>query len=148
MPRKRKSKKTVQEKPKVEPLIATINPESNTGEKQLKTLKAISYEAYTKFIRSDENIIVVSYEVPTMRLTGEDQIRNWKLGLETALVNAANYRKLIISRDKFRFEALPQGETTLLKAFFRMADVTGGAGKEQHFKQKPPLGKEGIIIEE
>ena len=141
-----KSKEKVQ--PKADPIIRSLPIIKSLDEKQLEALETISYEAYTRFIRNDEDVVIVVYEVPTMRLTNEDQIRNWKLGLETALVSTANKRRLIITRDKFHFKALPQGEITLLKAFFRMNDVIGGAGKEQHFRQRPPPGKEGLIIEE
>jgi len=143
MPRKRR-KKTTKKKEEKKP-----QPKKKTsGEEQLEVLEAIAYSAYTNFIKTIDDIIVVVYEVPTNELTGEDQIRNWRLGLEAALVQAANKRRLVITRDKFHLKALPQGEMTLIKGYFKMEDVIGGAGKEQHTRQRPPRGREGLIIEE
>jgi len=144
MPRKRSKNK----KKNNESSSPRIKVEKEYTESDFDKLKAISYEAYVRFIKSIDDIIVVVYEVPTSRLTSEDQIRNWRLGLETALIKAANDRRLFVSRDKFHLEALPQGEMTLIKGYFKMEDVTGGAGKEQHERSRPPPGREGLIIED
>jgi len=155
MPRKRRSRKKKNQKEiaevkvnKVKKVEKTPKPVKLTPEEiKFAHLEALSYEQVISFTKTHEQVVVVVYEVPTSRLTSTDQIENWKLGLVAALQKAAKGRRLQISRDRFKFEALPKGEMTLIKGYFRMRDVHGGAGAEQHKRQSPPAGKEGMIIE-
>jgi len=119
----------------------------NEAEKQFAKLEAISYGRYTNFIKSHEDVVVVVYEVPTSRLITTDQIESWRLGLTTALLKAAEVRRLQIAHRDMHFEATSKtAGITLIKGYFRIRDASG-AGADQHRRQAPPAGKEGMIIE-
>ena len=163
MPRKRSKKQKVE--PKIEPKVTAkytavmAQPKSvnrieikqehlDVGQSILNQLDAIAYSTFEKFMKTRDKIIVVVYEVPASRLVEEDQLHDWRIGMETALVKQANNRRIKISRNKFIYEALPLGDKVLIKGYFRTADAEGGQGVDQHRPIIPPVGKEGLIIEE
>jgi len=142
LPRKRRKNKTPETPVKDRPVPKQLQPKIEIN------LEELTIDQVSQFTVSREPQVVIIYEVSTKSASNEDVIRNYKLQLETALVKAANNNKHRITRDKFNYKALPVGNSVLLKAFYLISDVSGGSGQEQHTKTRPPIGREGLIIEE
>ncbi len=91
-------------------------------------------DTFHSFIRAREDIIAISYRVPTEKLAKEGIVARYKGQMITAIQNHARNRGQIISVQHIHIEALPMGEETYIKAWAQMRNVEGNVRR----RDSPP----------
>lgn len=80
-------------------------------------------DLYHGFMRSDEDVIAISYRVNTGNIAKEDIVKKYKSQMISALMKAGRKKGLSIPIQQIKFQALPLGEDSIIKAYALMRNV-------------------------
>jgi len=89
-----------------------------------------SLNRLSDFLKSDDEIVAVCFQVETSNLTKESIVIKYKSQIINILQDAARRRRKMINPDKIYIKALPLGEETYIKGWFKLEDVVGAKKDE------------------
>ncbi len=115
MPRGRKKRKKEAKVPKSKP----------AQKEELTPLEACSLDQYHSFMKARDNIIAISYRVPTANLAKDGLVAKYRGEMITAIQKYGRNRGQIISTQHISIDVLPMGSETIIKAWALVKDVEG-----------------------
>jgi hypothetical protein len=117
IPRKRKGRGSKEKKaPKKAP--------SKKAQEAIFSEEQYGLDLYHGFMRSDEDVIAISYRVNTGNIAKEEIVNKYKSQMISALMKVGRRRGVTIPVQQIRFQALPLGEDSIIKAYALVRSAT------------------------
>ena len=127
MPRERRKKKKETKVPKSKP----------APKEELTPLEACSLDQYHSFMKAHDDIIAISYQVPTANLAKDGLVSKYRGEMITAIQNFARKKGQIVSVQHISIDVLPMGSETIIKAWAHMRDVDGKVKRRDSTPEDP-----------
>ena len=93
-------------------------------------------EYVANFLKTRENVIIIAYKVPTEHVAKEDVVRKYRSEMINALQRTGLRKGVTAPLSAIHIDALPAGDFTYIKGWFRLIDAQGKPAEKERERAK------------